>query len=75
MDIPIELSNGDKKVISVDLPDVAPNNAIKMELTEFVNAIINDLPPRVNIYDGFLAMDIAHQILKKMSLHQEQHNV
>jgi len=75
LDIPIELSNGDKKVISVDLPDVAPNNAIKMELTEFVNAIINDLPPRVNIYDGFLAMDIAHQILKKMSLHQEQHNV
>jgi predicted dehydrogenase len=75
MDFPIELGNGDKKIISVQLPEVAPINAIKTELTEFARAVINDLPVRVPVYDGYQAMDVAHQVLKKMSLHNELHNV
>jgi predicted dehydrogenase len=75
MDFPIELGNGQKKIISVQLPEVAPLNAIKTELAEFVRAVINDLPVRVPVYDGYQAMDVAHQILKKMSLHNELHNV
>jgi predicted dehydrogenase len=75
MDFPIELGNGDKKIISVQLPEVAPTNAIKTELTEFARAVINDLPVRVPVYDGYQAMDVAHQVLKKMSLHNELHNV
>ena len=75
MDFPIEIGNGEKKIISVQLPQVAPLNAIRMELSEFAQAIIHDRPVRVSVYDGYQAMDVAHQILKKMSLHNEMHNV
>lgn len=57
------------------MPEVSPSNAIRAELAEFADAIINDKPVRVSVYDGFQAMDVAHQILKKMSLHNELHNV
>lgn len=75
MDLPIDMGNGEKKVISVQLPEIAPNNAIRMELQEFVDAIAYDKPVRVSAYDGYLAMDVAHQVLKKMSLHNKEHNV
>jgi predicted dehydrogenase len=75
MDFPIEMGNGDRKIISVQMPEVTPTNAIRMELAEFADAIIHDKPVRVSVYDGFQAMDVAHQILKKMSLHNELHNV
>ena len=75
MDFPLEIGNGERKVISVDIPEVAPLNAIRTELAEFAAAVINDRPVRVSVYDGYQAMDVAHQILKKMSLHNELHNV
>ncbi len=75
MDFPIELGNGEKKIISVQMPAVAQLNAIKMELDEFAQAIIHNRPVRVSVIDGFQAMDVAYQILKKMSLHNELHNV
>ncbi len=75
MDFPLEMANGEKKIISVKMPEIAPLNAIRTELAEFTAAIINDLPVRVSVYDGYQAMDVAHQILKKMSLHNELHNV
>ena len=75
MDFPLEMANGDKKVISVEMPEVAPLNAIRQELKEFVQAIVHDRPVRVSVYDGYQAMDVAHQVLKKMSLHNELHNV
>ena len=75
MDFPLEMANGDKKIISVQMPSISPLNAIKTELEEFASAIINDKPVRVSVMDGYLAMDVAHQILKKMSLHNEMHNV
>lgn len=75
LDFPVELGNGDKKVISVQMPEVQPTNAIHAELSEFIDCIKNDKPVRVSVHDGFQAMDVAHQILKKMSLHNEQHNV
>jgi predicted dehydrogenase len=75
LDFPIELGNGDKKVISVQMPEVGSNNAIRMELAEFADAIVNDKPVRVSVYDGYQAMDVAHQILKRMNMHRELHNV
>ena len=75
MDFPIEIGNGEKKIISVQLPDIKPLNAIKTELYEFAMAIIENRPVRVSVIDGYKAMDVAHQILKKMSLHNELHNV
>lgn len=75
LDFPLELANGDQKIISVNMPEVAPTNAINAELSEFVQAIIHDRPVRVSVQDGYNAMDVAHQILKKMSAHHELHNV
>lgn len=75
LDLPVELGNGERKIISVQLPEILPINAIKTELTEFASAILEDKAVRVSVYDGYQAMDVAHQILKKMSLHNEMHNV
>lgn len=74
-DFPIEMPGGGQKTISINMPEVTPVNAIRMELQEFADAIRNDNPVRVTIYDGYQAMDVAHQILKKMSLHNELHNI
>ncbi len=75
MDFPIEIGNGEHKTISVQLPEVSQLNAIRTELEEFAAAIIHNKPVRVSVLDGYHAMDVAHQILKKMSLHNEMHNV
>lgn len=75
MDIPLEMANGEKKVISVQMPEVAATNAIRMELAEFAEAVKSDKPVRVSVYDGYQAMEVAHQIIKKMSVHNELHNV
>ncbi len=75
LDFPIELGNGNKKVLSMQMPEIAPTNAIHAELSEFVQNIVHDRPVRVSVHDGYNAMDIAHQILKKMSAHHELHNV
>ncbi|PQJ10172.1 oxidoreductase [Flavipsychrobacter stenotrophus] len=75
MDFPIEVGNGEKKIISVQMPEVSNLNAIRTELEEFASAIVNNKPVRVSVLDGYHAMDVAHQILKKMSLHNEMHNV
>ncbi len=75
LDIPISLGNGEQKIISVQLPEITEINAIKTELTEFSSSILHNKPERVSVYDGYQAMDVAHQILKKMSLHNELHNV
>lgn len=75
MDFPIDLGNGETKIISVEIPEPEPINAIRAELAEFSRCILEDKPVRVSVYDGYQAMDVAHQILKKMSMHNEMHNV
>ncbi len=75
MDIPLEMVNGDKKVISVEMPEIPLTNAIRSELEEFTESIVYDKPVRVSVLDGYQAMDVAHQVLKKMSMHNELHNV
>lgn len=74
-DFPIDVPGGEQKTISIQLPEIKPVNSIRMELEEFSKAILEDKPVRVSVYDGYQAMDVAHQILKKMSLHNELHNV
>jgi len=75
MDFPIELGNGQRKTIAVEMPDIPEVNAIRAELFDFANAIINNYPTRVSIIDGYQALEVAHQILEKMSLHDKKHNV
>ncbi len=62
----IETSNG-KKTIAIANPTVEEGNAIKMELQAFYNAIVNNTETPVTVVDGFRAMDVAHQILEKIS--------
>jgi len=62
----IETPNG-KKTIAVANPQVKDVNAIKLELEAFVDSIVNDKPTVVSEIDGFLAMEVAQQILEKIS--------
>lgn len=75
LDFPIDMPSGDKKLISVQVPDVVLSNAIREELASFAASILEDKPVTVSVYDGFQAMDVAHQILKKMSMHNEMHEI
>ena len=56
-----------KKTIAIANPDIRENNAIRMELESFIQSIKADRQTAVSEVDGFLAMDVAHQILDKIS--------
>ena len=62
----IDTNNG-KKTIAIANPIVEDVNAIKMELEAFKNAILNNTQTPVTVQDGFAAMEVAHQILEKIS--------
>jgi len=62
----IETPSG-KKTIAVANPVVPEINAIKKELEEFKEAILNNTKTIVNEIDGLMAMDVAHQILDKIA--------
>ena len=57
---------GGKKTIAIANPIIPEINAIKKELEEFKNAIINNTRTVVSEMDGLMAMDVAHQILEKI---------
>lgn len=61
----IETNNG-KKTIAIANPAIAEVNAMKLELEEFRDAILNNTDTPVSIVDGFRAMEVAHQILEKI---------
>ncbi len=62
----LETPEGGKKTISVSNPPVPDVNAIKLELEKFCEAILTNTPTIVSEFDGYRAMDVAHQILKKI---------
>jgi predicted dehydrogenase len=55
------------KIIAIANPEITENNAIRMELESFLESIRSDRQTAVSELDGFLAMDVAHQILEKIS--------
>ena len=61
----IETPSG-KKTIAVANPNVPEVNAIRQELEEFRNSILNNTKTIVSEIDGLMAMDVAHQILDKI---------
>ncbi len=61
----IETREG-KKSIAVLHPEIQDVNAIRMELEQFRDAILLNKPVPVTDYDGFRAMDVAHQILQQI---------
>jgi predicted dehydrogenase len=62
----IETPNG-PKTIAIANPEVKQSNAIHDELEAFVRSIKNNTTTEVNEIDGFRAMEVAHQILQKIS--------
>jgi predicted dehydrogenase len=73
-DFPIELGDGNQKIISIDTPNVKPVNSIKEELADFALSVLQDKPVTVTVYDGLHAMDVAHQILQKMIIQMNPEN-
>ena len=65
----IETNNG-KKTVAIANPVIQDGNAIKMELEAFRDAIRNNTETPVTVQDGFAAMEVAHQILDKISQKQ-----
>ncbi len=61
----IETPTG-KKTIAISNPVIPEVNAIKKELEEFRNAILQNTKTVVSEMDGLMAMDVAHQILEKI---------
>lgn len=61
----IETPSG-KKTIAMANPEIPEVNAIKKELEEFRDAILNNTKTLVSEIDGLMAMDVAHQILQKI---------
>ena len=57
---------GGTKTIAIANPIVPEVNAIKRELEEFREAILNNTKTVVSEMDGLMAMDVAHQILEKI---------
>lgn len=58
------------KTISISNPVIENGNAILAELVSFRNAVLNNLPTEVSEIDGYLAMQVAHQILEKIGNQQ-----
>lgn len=62
----IETPSGSKQ-IAVENPEILQVNAIKSELSAFKESIIQNKPTIVSEQDGFMALNVAHQILAKIS--------
>jgi predicted dehydrogenase len=62
----VETPSG-KKTIAVANPTIQEANAIALELESFVNSILNNTPTVVSEMDGYIAMEVAHQILQKIN--------
>lgn len=68
LDITIDLGNNKgSKIIYFDQPKVEESNAIKMELEQFAESILEDKQTPVPIEEGFLALHVAHQVMEKLN--------
>ena len=61
----IETPQG-KRTLAIDNPEISENNAIKTELTAFRDSILQNSTTVVSEMDGYAAMEVAHQILRKI---------
>lgn len=57
---------GEKKKLCFDLPEIAPVNAIQYELQLFAESILTSKETAVNLTDGYVALKVAYEILKKI---------
>lgn len=52
------------KIMHIDMPEIEPVNAIKLELEMFAQSITQGLRPKVNGEDGYRALALAYRISK-----------
>ena len=71
LSVTIDLGDKGKKQIYFEKPEVESNNAILDELSSFATSIIENKPTAVSIHDGYNALDVAHRIIEKLDLTQE----
>ncbi len=64
--IPVELGNDQRKYIHFEAPPAPDINAIKRELELFRDSIVTNSPTAVSFQDGYNAMKIGYEILKKI---------
>ncbi len=57
---------GANKKLCFDQPEIEFINSIKLELELFVESILNDTIPPVTLKDGYLALKVAQEIVKKI---------
>lgn len=67
-DVILDLGEKGKKQINVIKEEAQPVNAIEEELRTFIESIENNSTPKVSIYDGHKALQVALEITKKMSI-------
>lgn len=67
----LETPNG-KKYIHIDMPEIEPVNAIKMELETFAQCIRDQQPPRVPAEEGYRALELAYRILEEVEKREHQ---
>jgi predicted dehydrogenase len=66
-DIVFNLGEGKPiKKILFDKPTISETNAIKEELINFYDSIVNNSRPIVSIEDGYNALDVAQKIIEKL---------
>ncbi len=63
----IDTPSGEKKTIAIANPEIKESNAIKEELVSFIHAIENNTETTVSEIDGYLALEVAHNILEKIN--------
>ena len=61
-----DTGNGLKQMV-MEMPDIVPVNAIKMELEEFAASILHNAPVRVSLQDGCDALKAAYLIVEKIN--------
>ena len=58
----LEIGGGEKRYLEMEIPEVAPNNAIQTELAFFAQAVLEDKAVKVPLADGLKALELAHRI-------------
>jgi len=63
--MPLDTPTG-QKMIHIDMPEIEPTNAIKLELETLAHCILEDTSPKVTIEEGYRALRVAHQIIQRI---------
>ena len=64
----LDLSDGQTRQITLEIPEVQPLNAIQTELESFCDSILHNTTPAVTIEDGVRVLNLAYDILDSVGV-------